>query len=82
MLHNGDGGWDNAEGVPGRNYVAMQSGSYRLADGQLMLLPPRLPLMLARARAAARGCGERTRPGAPGARAWRGVCGHARVRAA
>ena len=29
----------------------MRAGTYRLADGQLVLLPPKLPLMLVRARA-------------------------------
>jgi hypothetical protein len=47
-LHDGGGQWDNADGVPGRNYVAQRAGTYRLTDGQLTLLPPNLPLMLAR----------------------------------
>ena len=47
-ITNGAGGWDNADGVPGRNYCVNRAGTYRLVDGQLMLLPPNLPVLLVR----------------------------------
>lgn len=47
-MSDGAGAWDNADAVPGRNYVATRAGTYRLCDGNLMLLPPKLPLLLVR----------------------------------
>ena len=45
----GEGAWDNADSTPGKNYVATRAGTYRLVNGQLMLLPPNLPVLLVRA---------------------------------
>ena len=79
-ITNGAGGWDNADGVPGRNYCVNRAGTYRLVDGQLMLLPPNLPVLLVRAR----GCGAKAQR-VPPSRATRLPCAEllapARIRA-